>query len=105
MEPDGDYCDEDSSESPLPDRPDVELDWDGDEYENWTPKFGFITLDGIGRQRVRVDANGKVFISELKRLGAPGWWPPRVRGKAAQERHVAKLKLRRERQNKSKQNP
>jgi len=61
LEPDGDDSDDDSSESPLPDKPEldsgeerlycpaVELDWDGEVCENWTPKFGFITVEGLGR--------------------------------------------------------
>ena len=119
FKPDWDNYDEEYSESALLDEPDldddeehfkkpldVELNWDGELWEDsGAPKFGFITLDSIGRQRVRVKSDGTVFVSDLRRLGI-GELARGSRSKAGQQRYAKKLverqKMKRERTNKYK---
>ena len=83
-ESDLDNDEEESCPNPLQ----VELDLEGDVWEESAlPKFGFITVEGIGRQRVKEQDDGTVFANKLRRLGI-GKLARFSQSKAGQELYV-----------------
>ena len=70
------------------------MDLEGERYANGAPRYGFIMMERIGRQRVKVDDSGVPYASCTRRLGVPGA-PPLPRGQGATERHRLAWRWRR----------